>query len=167
MEQKPENEIITAAERLNPSTLSAFIVPEVKSTHDESQAIKGIYEKKKFEEEAEAKLAELTKGAREYIETVRRIFAPFLAEAERVEQTNKAALLVYHEMTKGEKTIKTEWGSLTYTERAGVIIDDEEAIPKNYCSPDKAKIAAALKAGLKVKGARLEIQKTPSFRSAK
>ena len=68
-----------------------------------------------------------------------------------------------------EKTVRGEAFTATYKDKPTVVIENEDLVPREYCSPDKAKyekMALALHEAGKpmIDGLKVVVEKIPSFR---
>ena len=76
----------------------------------------------------------------------------------------ETAIKQLESIEKGDTSIETVVGSMTFRNVPQLVIEDISLIPREYLVPDEAKIKSALKLGLQVKGAKL-INKQISWNS--
>lgn len=131
-------------------------------------AMKTIASSKNVQTMIERSIEILTEDETAWAKRVKKEFAPILKEAEGIESQAKEWAIGKFRAGETDKSVPSEFGDLTFTERQTVEIVDVARIPKKYfVKPDTAEILKDLKAGLKVPGAKLETTVGASFKGAK
>jgi Siphovirus Gp157 len=115
---------------------------------------------KELGERITSRKEEITKPLNASLKSAPAFFKPLEEQCADAEMIVKDAVLSFHEKhwKRGKDTdnsINGPRGKVTLVERTQVQINDEKAIPPQFCSPDPAKIEHALKAGIEVPGAEL------------
>jgi hypothetical protein len=159
MTANTEKQLVQYREKTN-EALTAAQSLEVSDYEGVMDAADFLYKVKSIADQITERKEAITRPLNEGLKSARKLFKEIEQNYLAAEKIAKDKILDWHyqEWKKGNQTdnkIAGHDGNVVVVERFVVEITDEESIPRDLCSPDKEKIEHHLRAGHKLKGAKL------------
>ncbi len=152
---------ITVYEKKMDSALATAEKMSVKSFEDAMDAADFLFDVKMVAEKLDEEKLNLTKPMNEALKAARKLFKKPEEAYTEAERLAKEKILDWH-MSQWDKGVVTDnkisglHGNVVVVERTRVVVEDADAVQREFCAPDMGKVEHALLAGIQVKGAKLE-----------